>query len=123
MGRLFSSSYSAYLISGRFITGGPSLIKYKHTVIRMRYQSTLARLISDDIRITGPMPISTYMQYALYHPVYGYYANAKHSDCHKGFISQEGDFITSPEVSQLFGEASFYSRASRTILWHNISPC
>jgi NADH dehydrogenase [ubiquinone] 1 alpha subcomplex assembly factor 7 len=49
------------------------------------------------IEIEGPIPVSTLMQVALAHPEYGYYRT-------RAAIGAEGDFITAPEVSQLFGE-------------------
>jgi SAM-dependent MidA family methyltransferase len=49
------------------------------------------------IRIAGPMPIAEYMRLCLTHPQYGYYI--KHDP-----IGAGGDFITSPEISQMFGE-------------------
>ncbi len=45
----------------------------------------------------GPMSIAEYMQVCLYHPQWGYY-------CSKNPIGAQGDFITAPEISQLFGE-------------------
>ena len=49
------------------------------------------------IKLHGPIPVSTYMSEALTNPRYGYYVS--HDPFGKG-----GDFITAPEVSQMFGE-------------------
>ena len=49
------------------------------------------------IRIAGPMPIGEYMRLCLTHPEHGYYI--KHDP-----IGAGGDFITAPEISQMFGE-------------------
>ncbi|HUY67866.1 MAG TPA: SAM-dependent methyltransferase [Alphaproteobacteria bacterium] len=45
----------------------------------------------------GPMSLATYMELALQHPDYGYY---RHGDP----LGRAGDFITAPEISQMFGE-------------------
>lgn len=45
----------------------------------------------------GSISISTFMNAALYHKEYGYYMS-------KAPLGKNGDFITAPEISQLFGE-------------------
>jgi NADH dehydrogenase [ubiquinone] 1 alpha subcomplex assembly factor 7 len=45
----------------------------------------------------GPMPVSAFMREALLNPKFGYYMK-------KDVFGPHGDFITSPEISQMFGE-------------------
>ncbi len=45
----------------------------------------------------GPLSLETYMTVALNHPAHGYYVS-------KMPLGRSGDFITAPEVSQMFGE-------------------
>jgi NADH dehydrogenase [ubiquinone] 1 alpha subcomplex assembly factor 7 len=49
------------------------------------------------IRTAGPLPVWRYMQLCLTHPEHGYYVS-------RDPLGREGDFITAPEVSQMFGE-------------------
>ena len=56
----------------------------------------LPRLV-DQIRASGPLSVARFMAEALYDPRAGYYAT-------KDPIGAGGDFITAPEVSQMFGE-------------------
>jgi len=49
------------------------------------------------IKSSGPMPVWRYMQLCLMHPQHGYYVS-------RDPLGREGDFITAPEVSQMFGE-------------------
>jgi NADH dehydrogenase [ubiquinone] 1 alpha subcomplex assembly factor 7 len=49
------------------------------------------------IQSSGPMPVWRYMELCLTHPQHGYYVS-------RDPLGREGDFITAPEVSQMFGE-------------------
>ncbi|MCI0599736.1 MAG: SAM-dependent methyltransferase [Beijerinckiaceae bacterium] len=57
----------------------------------------LEGLIHEMIIESGPISLETYMALALTHPVHGYYAA-------KIPLGKHGDFITAPEISQMFGE-------------------
>jgi SAM-dependent MidA family methyltransferase len=56
-------------------------------------QSVIKKLIQS----SGPMPVWRYMDLCLTHPEHGYYVS-------RDPLGREGDFITAPEVSQMFGE-------------------
>jgi len=57
----------------------------------------LEKIIREIISSEGDISLERYMELALQHPTYGYYKT-------KDPLGRTGDFITSPEISQLFGE-------------------
>lgn len=57
----------------------------------------LEQRIRDRIAKDGPMPVSDYMSLALGDPEFGYYVT-------RDPFGTAGDFITAPEISQVFGE-------------------
>ncbi len=57
----------------------------------------LHAIIRDAIGKSGAITITDFMELALQHPEYGYYRRGD-------VLGRSGDFITAPEISQLFGE-------------------
>uniref|UniRef100_A0A7N9AU77 Protein arginine methyltransferase NDUFAF7 n=1 Tax=Mastacembelus armatus TaxID=205130 RepID=A0A7N9AU77_9TELE len=58
---------------------------------------SMLRHLTSKIKATGPISVAEYMREVLTNPVTGYYVR-------NNMLGPDGDFITSPEISQIFGE-------------------
>ncbi|KAK2855860.1 hypothetical protein Q5P01_004595 [Channa striata] len=62
-----------------------------------RPEPSVLRHLTSKIKATGPISVAEYMREVLTNPVTGYYVR-------NNMLGPSGDFITSPEISQIFGE-------------------
>ena len=64
----------------------------------MSGSSPLVAFIRDHLQRHGPAPFPWFMEQALYHPDYGYYASTRTR------IGRQGDYYTNVSVGRLYGE-------------------
>ncbi|XP_069579802.1 protein arginine methyltransferase NDUFAF7, mitochondrial isoform X2 [Brachyistius frenatus] len=75
----------------------PALSRLLCTSSEEQHRPSTLRHLASKIKATGPIPVAEYMKEVLTNPVTGYYVR-------NSMLGADGDFITSPEISQMFGE-------------------
>ena len=79
--------------------------------------------LTDIIRARAPMTVYDYMDLCLSHPEHGYYMT-------RDPFGVSGDFVTAPEISQMFGEmiglwlvqVGSIRDDPRRLFWRNLDP-
>lgn len=59
--------------------------------------TSVSAVLRERIAAEGPLSVAAYMDICLAHPEHGYYRR-------KDPLGAQGDFVTAPEISQMFGE-------------------